>query len=82
MQGKKIHFLVTFSIYNRREMMQLDFDSIVKEALELETEKQSKMLFYLLGNLNGFYKFDFDNAKTLNKQQALILAHDSLTAVK
>lgn len=59
----------------------MSFDKIAKEAAELEESKQAKMLFYLLGNLNGYFKYDFDSHKTLNKKQAINLAHDSLLAV-
>lgn len=59
----------------------MTFDDIAKKASDLEENKQAKMLFYLLGNMNGYFKYDFDNTKTLNKQQAVTLANDSLEAV-
>lgn len=59
----------------------MSFDSLASDALLLEEDLQAKMLFYLLGNLNGYFKFDLDNDKSLNKQQALMLVKDSLNAV-
>ena len=68
-------------LWSRREVNAMNFDSLAKEVTKLQSEQQSQMLFYLLGNLNGYYKYDFDNDKTLNKQQALTLVNDSLQAV-
>lgn len=65
----------------RSEVINMSFDALAAAAMKLETESQSKMLFYLLGNLNGFYKYDFENSKALSKQQAISLVNDSLQAV-
>ena len=56
-------------------------DDIVKDVVELPEPTQSKMLFYLLGNLNGYFKYDLDNSKTLNKAQCFELVKDSYEAV-
>lgn len=68
-------------LWSRREVLLMSFDSLTQQAMQLNEPNQAKMLFYLLGNLNGYFKFDFDQAKTLNKQQVLTLINDSLQAV-
>lgn len=56
-------------------------DDIVNDTIELSESTQSKMLFYLMGNLNGYFKYDLDNSKTLNKNQCYDLVKDSYNAV-
>lgn len=61
----------------------MTFDEIKQGALQLSDTSKIMMLFYLLGSLNGYYKFDLDQeSKTLNKQQMLMFISDSLNAAK
>lgn len=60
----------------------MPFNDIAKDATSLDSEQQAKMLFALLGKLDGYYRYDLDHVKHLTKEQAVQLAREALHEVK